>query len=394
MGSTGFGQMSITIEEISSGSSSTLFAYGTDNFGRNVQVPIGVQRAKGVPPKVGETWLIDKEFGVWTFVAILNNPGAVASVVAGENITINNSDPSNPIISASGGGGTPFMVYDTNGNLPSAGTINLTPENPENCTGGPALVQGSIAGEGWYGSGTFVLDSANNVTGGSWWAVFDPQLATLSEDGLEKDDPYTYAPIYHIGAGGEHAYVAGAIDDSEHNQFWTLGEAGTAGYNSYMPPGNSGPTDWPGAFISMFMEHQQSFGVVAPSRRGPHGPPEAEFQNPGLVVQGPSTVDSVEVGPPYPAVWRGAVLEGGGGPGLQNHSDLYNRANVWVDATEGNPGLWVTDSIGTAAFIGVSGAPPQHLSAPPYVEGLVYYDTTLHKLRVGGASGWETITSV
>ena len=32
-------------------------------------------------------------------------------------------------------------------------------------------------------------------------------------------------------------------------------------------------------------------------------------------------------------------------------------------------------------------------SAPTYVKGGVYFDTTLNKLRVGGASGWETITS-
>lgn len=33
-------------------------------------------------------------------------------------------------------------------------------------------------------------------------------------------------------------------------------------------------------------------------------------------------------------------------------------------------------------------------SAPTYVKGGVYFDTTLNKLRVGGASGWETITSI
>jgi hypothetical protein len=32
-------------------------------------------------------------------------------------------------------------------------------------------------------------------------------------------------------------------------------------------------------------------------------------------------------------------------------------------------------------------------SAPDYVEGGLYYDTTLHKLRIGGASAWETVTS-
>lgn len=33
-------------------------------------------------------------------------------------------------------------------------------------------------------------------------------------------------------------------------------------------------------------------------------------------------------------------------------------------------------------------------SAPTYVKGGIYFDTTLNKLRVGGVSGWETITSV
>lgn len=33
-------------------------------------------------------------------------------------------------------------------------------------------------------------------------------------------------------------------------------------------------------------------------------------------------------------------------------------------------------------------------SAPAYVKGAIYFDTTLNKLRVGGATGWETITSI
>jgi len=33
-------------------------------------------------------------------------------------------------------------------------------------------------------------------------------------------------------------------------------------------------------------------------------------------------------------------------------------------------------------------------SAPTYVEGGMYYDTTLQKMRIGGAAGWQTITSV
>lgn len=33
-------------------------------------------------------------------------------------------------------------------------------------------------------------------------------------------------------------------------------------------------------------------------------------------------------------------------------------------------------------------------SAPTYVKGAVYFDTTLNKLRIGGATAWETVTSV
>ena len=33
-------------------------------------------------------------------------------------------------------------------------------------------------------------------------------------------------------------------------------------------------------------------------------------------------------------------------------------------------------------------------SAPAYAKGVIYFDTTLNKLRVGGATAFETITSV
>lgn len=33
-------------------------------------------------------------------------------------------------------------------------------------------------------------------------------------------------------------------------------------------------------------------------------------------------------------------------------------------------------------------------SAPTYVKGGMYFDTTLNKLRIGGATAWETVTSV
>jgi hypothetical protein len=49
-----------------------------------------------------------------------------------------------------------------------------------------------------------------------------------------------------------------------------------------------------------------------------------------------------------------------------------------------------------AGSLNVSGLifPQQAASAPTYQKGAIYFDTTLNKLRVGGATGWETITSV
>lgn len=34
------------------------------------------------------------------------------------------------------------------------------------------------------------------------------------------------------------------------------------------------------------------------------------------------------------------------------------------------------------------------VSAPAYVKGGMYFDTTLNKMRIGGATAWETVTSV
>lgn len=33
-------------------------------------------------------------------------------------------------------------------------------------------------------------------------------------------------------------------------------------------------------------------------------------------------------------------------------------------------------------------------AAPTYIKGAMYFDTTLNKLRIGGATGWETVTSI
>ena len=95
-------------------------------------------------------------------------------------------------------------------------------------------------------------------------------------------------------------------------------------------------------------------------------------------------------------------------------SSSYNGTNPWgslrfatgnvvrmaiiggTGATAGSvlmtSGLSVTGNISATGTI----TPQQATTAgaPAYVKGAIYFDTTLNKLRVGGATAWETITSI
>jgi hypothetical protein len=110
----------------------------------------------------------------------------------------------------------------------------------------------------------------------------------------------------------------------------------------------------------------------------------------------------------------------------QNSSYIFDDGNMHIDPNGQN--MWL-DTSGTNLYIGAGGgtnvginnsSPGANLdvtgtghfssdltvgglffpeqaptaSAPSYVKGAIYFDTTLNKLRVGGATGWETITSV
>ena len=67
------------------------------------------------------------------------------------------------------------------------------------------------------------------------------------------------------------------------------------------------------------------------------------------------------------------------GSGLNNAVQLFIGSNAAVTC----------NSNGTFSPIAAPTA-----SAPTHVVGAMYFDTTLNKLRIGGAAGWETVTSV
>lgn len=51
----------------------------------------------------------------------------------------------------------------------------------------------------------------------------------------------------------------------------------------------------------------------------------------------------------------------------------------------------ITTEVGSLLYNGPKQYPTS--SAPTYKKGAMYFDTTLNKLRIGGATGWETVTS-
>jgi len=63
------------------------------------------------------------------------------------------------------------------------------------------------------------------------------------------------------------------------------------------------------------------------------------------------------------------------------------------DQTGGGTNYAIFTGAGRVSF-GDLVFPQQAATAPTYVKGAIYFDTTLNKLRVGGATAWETITSV
>jgi hypothetical protein len=69
---------------------------------------------------------------------------------------------------------------------------------------------------------------------------------------------------------------------------------------------------------------------------------------------------------------------------------ILNNGNLvsYVDGT-GTQGIKTAGSITGGLMF-----PKQASSAPTYAKGALYFDTTLNKLRVGGATTWETVTSI
>ena len=94
--------------------------------------------------------------------------------------------------------------------------------------------------------------------------------------------------------------------------------------------------------------------------------------------------------------FNGKYSPGGalGTPSSGTVTNLTGTASININGSVGA----TTPSTGKFTTITASGLiTPQQATtagAPAYVKGVIYFDTTLNKMRVGGATAWETITSI
>jgi hypothetical protein len=96
------------------------------------------------------------------------------------------------------------------------------------------------------------------------------------------------------------------------------------------------------------------------------------------------------------------VTTGGSDVCFARYNDAGIIAELGSGHASGSTEIWAGNaariSIASTGSITFSGLiKPQQATtaaAPAYVLGAIYFDTTLNKLRIGGATAWETVTSV
>ena len=86
----------------------------------------------------------------------------------------------------------------------------------------------------------------------------------------------------------------------------------------------------------------------------------------------------------------GALIIDGTADTQQLTVQAHSTQTANLQETQNSAGTILTKTSGVGVFFPLQAATA---SAPAYVKGGLYFDLTLNKLMVGGASGWETVTS-
>jgi hypothetical protein len=82
--STGISTRQVTVSSITPDGTTALCV---DKTGVEVRVPMLWQRAKGILPEVGETWILSQDLGQWSFAMIVATSATPFATLAGGNVT-------------------------------------------------------------------------------------------------------------------------------------------------------------------------------------------------------------------------------------------------------------------------------------------------------------------
>lgn len=94
--SVGFTAKLVTVKAISPDGKT---AVAVDRQNTQVNLPMMVQRSKGLLPAVGETWMATQELGSWTFAAIVaQSPSQFQAVTGSQGVFASGTVPGNPSI--------------------------------------------------------------------------------------------------------------------------------------------------------------------------------------------------------------------------------------------------------------------------------------------------------
>lgn len=335
------------------------------------------------------------------------DPGVVQSIVAGDHVTVDSTDPANPIVSATGTGGEVDSVV-----AGTAVTVDATdPANPIVGVNQMALLPietvalpdpAAWTGQIVYAQGITALDDGPYYSDGTTWtllgsggggAVASVVAGTaITVDSTDPANPivnldqtHTLPSFANEAAFPPAADYAGQLvynaDDT-----WVWGSDGTSWF-TYQPSGGGGT-------VNSVTAAEAPYNVDTPvGFTGTSVDPVLEFN---LITTDSGSGETSEFGGPATnlrmkyddSVWTSRVRVGNASTGVELTSFLD------VDGSGAQLSVTPASTSGGVGNVAVSGALfnlPVLSADPPgtWTEGAIYYSSTTHAIRVYDGSAWS-----
>lgn len=285
--------------------------------------------------------------------------------------------------------------------------------------------------------GSYALAASTTASGLAALGYGALALATTGTNNTAIGSQAGYAPNGVIGnatvIGGSNTFVgfqSGAAANNDPGALTAIGNLAVGNTNSVVIGSNASATGITSVVIGMsasainggatVLGFTASVGAVNYGTAIGYG---ASVTGAGGVAIGidhtgtsaaSATQDLIQLGTSNHSVKTGhTTLDDGSGNGTFANFSATQAQLVYVSDAANSGNYWHLQASGSNTILVARGAassaefqtpvvfdaliyPQQHATSggPAYVKGALYFDTTLNKLRVGGATAWETVTSV